>query len=138
MQIFDNDAAGEYFRPVVLLSFLKCLRSVVAARVRPRAPIPQAVAAAGASKIAKKTAAAALAATTLPSGGVQQRRQIGRYMQWAEFRGGVVNALGAEAFARCNATLVRMTMMFAVLIIFPAGVCRRIAGRLPRSVLRSS
>ena len=59
-----------------------------------------AAAAAAAKAIA---ASAANAASPLPTSSVKSQGEIGRYVQWAEFRGGVLNASSGETFSRCDA-----------------------------------
>jgi hypothetical protein len=51
---------------------------------------------------AARGAAASASVTSLPDGSISAQRQIGRHLQWAEVRGGVVNSSSGETFARCR------------------------------------
>jgi hypothetical protein len=51
-----------------------------------------------------KAASAANAVAPSPAARASKHRQIGRYLQWAELRGGVLQASSGDIFSRCNIT----------------------------------
>jgi hypothetical protein len=90
-----------------------------------------AAAAAAATAAAKMADASAAASVKFPISSDEAQRQIGRYLQWAEFRGGILNASSSDVFARCDAE--RLYSAFLLLrhgstcAVF-AGACTLIAG----------